>query len=253
MSDARNTLRLWNPIQEHKRIKTTFDVCTSYLSSTCSGEGIYCLIPYLVLQLYKSFSSKQTSETALVTDFVPFFLLRSLDQESNNFLAPVLSKDGVVVYASATASSAFVHAQCAVWSSRLLLKIISAAKIRLGSPEVSRVNNVLQSWVKRWSKLHILSLFFTQNGDCQFFLGRIEKNHCLLPRLTDLYKATPEGKAAKTWSFKEPVFIQIYMNRLPGVAGDQKTIEFCAKIAHQRHKLQEIVKIEKKVKKPLFS
>ena len=69
-----------------------------------------------------------------MTDFVPFFLLRSLDQESNNFLAPVLSKDGVVVYASATASSALVHAQWAVWFSRLLLKIISAAKMEVGSP-----------------------------------------------------------------------------------------------------------------------
>ena len=34
---------------------------------------------------------------------------RPLDQESNNFLAPVLSKDGVVVYASATASSALAQ------------------------------------------------------------------------------------------------------------------------------------------------
>ena len=257
MSDARNTLRLWNPIQEHKRIKTTFDVCTSYLSSTCSGEGIYCLIPYLVLQLYKSFSSKQTSETALVTDFVPFFLLRSLDQESNNFLAPVLSKDGVVVYASATASSAFVHAQCAVWSSRLLLKIISAAKIRLGSPEVSWVNNVLQSWVKRWSKLHILSLFFTQNGDCQFFLGRIEKNHCLLPRLADLYKATPEGKAAKTWSFKEPVWTLFLFKYIwtgsQGSQGIKRLLSFALRLPTKGTNFKEIVKIEKKVKKPLFS
>ena len=71
MSDARNTLRLWNPIQEHERIKTTFDVL--HISSAGSSEETYCLIPHLVLQLYKSFSSKQTSETALVTDFVPFF------------------------------------------------------------------------------------------------------------------------------------------------------------------------------------
>ena len=58
-----------------------------------------------------------------MTDFVPFFLLRSLDQESNNFLAPVLSKGGVVVYASATASSALAYAQWAVWpKGHLILK-----------------------------------------------------------------------------------------------------------------------------------
>ena len=49
-------------------------------------------------------------------------------------MAPVLSKDGVVVYASATASSALVHAQWAAWYSRLLLKIISAAKMEVGCP-----------------------------------------------------------------------------------------------------------------------
>ena len=78
------------------------------------------------MQLYKSFSSKQTSETALLTDFVPFFLLRSPDQESNNFLAPLLSKDGVVVHASATASSALVQAQ---WTIRDLALVRVHARI----------------------------------------------------------------------------------------------------------------------------
>ena len=47
--------------------------CTSDLVLAMVKKSMYCLIPHLVLQLYKSFSSKQTSETALVTDFVPFF------------------------------------------------------------------------------------------------------------------------------------------------------------------------------------
>ena len=57
----------------------------------------------------------------------------------------------------------------------------------------------------------------------------------------------------------DTIFVQIYMDALPGVSKIRffflqiKLLSFCARIAPKRHKLQKIVKIEKNVKKPLFS
>ena len=60
----------------------------------------------------------------------------------------------------------------------------------------------------------------------------------------------------------DTIIIQIYMGALPGVPGVSKNHNFflqikllssCAKIAPKRHKLQKIVKIEKKMSKnPVF-
>ena len=57
----------------------------------------------------------------------------------------------------------------------------------------------------------------------------------------------------------DTIFIQIYMDAPPGVPGvskkkwQKKMLSSCAKIALKRHKLQKIVKIEKKMSKnPVF-
>jgi hypothetical protein len=60
----------------------------------------------------------------------------------------------------------------------------------------------------------------------------------------------------------DTIFVQIYMDALPGVPRVSKNqifflqiklLSFCAKIAQKRHKLGKIVKIEKKMsKKPCF-
>jgi hypothetical protein len=55
------------------------------------------------------------------------------------------------------------------------------------------------------------------------------------------------------------IFIQIYMDVPHGVSKNQiffykiKLLSSCAMIAPKRHKLQKIVKIEKKMSKTLFS
>ena len=59
----------------------------------------------------------------------------------------------------------------------------------------------------------------------------------------------------------DTIFVQIYMDVLPGVPGVSKNqfflhiklLSFCANIAPKRHKLRKTIKIEKNVKKPLFS
>ena len=57
------------------------------------------------------------------------------------------------------------------------------------------------------------------------------------------------------------IFVQIYMDALPGVLGVSKNqnlslqikpLSFCDRIAPKRHKLLKIVKSEKNVKKPCF-
>ena len=60
----------------------------------------------------------------------------------------------------------------------------------------------------------------------------------------------------------DTIFVQIYMDALPGVPGVSKNqnfflqikvLSFCANIAPKRHKLRKIVKIEKKCQKtPVF-
>ena len=60
----------------------------------------------------------------------------------------------------------------------------------------------------------------------------------------------------------DTIFIQIYMDTLPGVPGVSKIqnfflqiklLSFCAKIAPKRHKLEKIIKIGKKCQKtPVF-
>jgi hypothetical protein len=58
----------------------------------------------------------------------------------------------------------------------------------------------------------------------------------------------------------DTIYVQIYMDALPGVPGVSKNqifflqiklLSFCAKIAQKRHKLLKIVKIEKKYQKNL--
>ena len=58
----------------------------------------------------------------------------------------------------------------------------------------------------------------------------------------------------------DTIFVQIYMDALPGVPGVSKNqifflqiklLSFCARIAPKRHKLRKIVKIEKKCQKNL--
>ena len=57
------------------------------------------------------------------------------------------------------------------------------------------------------------------------------------------------------------IFVQIYMDPPPGVPGVSKNqnffsqiklLSFCANIAPKKHKLQNTIKIEKKVKNPFF-
>ena len=58
----------------------------------------------------------------------------------------------------------------------------------------------------------------------------------------------------------DTIFVQIYMDTLPGFPGMSKihknmlqikVLRFCARIAPKRHKLRKIVKMEKNVKKTL--